>query len=481
MRFVARPYQEHTISMITHTPTTGQFLDMGLGKTVSTLTAINDLIYDYFRVARVLVVAPKTVAEDTWPTEIKKWDHLSRIKYSVAVGTPAERTAAIKAKADVYMINRENLPWLIEQYGKYKNKKDKNGFYLTHKWPFDMVVIDELQGFKDDRGTWYKMFCKVRPFISRLVILSGTPSPNGLVELWAPIALLDNGQRLGPDAEWYKQTFFTPSTYAKNKYGTLMATGYQPRPGAEEEIYRRIGDICISMKSEDHISLPDRIDNIIELRLDDKTRKTYIELEREYCLEFEEGQVVDAGSAAALQSKLHQLSQGAVYLTQEPGGEVQVSAKEYRVIHERKIQALDEIIKDSMGNTIIVFYWFKHDLDRLLTKFKGARVLKGTKEVKDWNAGKIPLLLAHPASAGHGLNLQDGGNIAVWFSLTWNLELYLQANKRLHRSGQKNNVIIHHLITRDTVDDDIMAALGDKEVSQERLLQAIKARVNKYK
>lgn len=481
MQFIARPYQQYTIGMITHIPSTGQFLDMGLGKTVSTLTAINDLMYDYFRVARVLVIAPKTVAEDTWPTELKKWDHLSRLKYSVVVGPPATRTAALKAKADIYIVNRENVPWLIESYGKYKNKKDQNGFYLTHKWPFDMVVIDELQGFKDESGTWYKMLCKVRPFVKRLVILSGTPSPNGLVDLWGPIALLDNGQRLGPDSEWYRQTFFKASTYTKNKYGTLMATGYQPRDGAEDEIYRRIGDICISMKSEDHISLPERIDNIIELSLDEKTRKAYIELEREYCLEFEEEQLVDAGSAAALQSKLHQLSQGAIYLTQEPGGEIPVTAKEYRIIHDRKLQALDEIIRDSMGKPTLVFYWFKHDLDRLLMKFKSAKVLKGPKEVKAWNEGKIDILLAHPMSAGHGLNLQYGGSTMVWFTLTWSLEFYMQANKRLHRPGQKDTVIVHHLITKGTVDEDIMAALEDKDITQERLMLAIKARVDKHK
>ena len=441
-------YQKYSIDYILDHPTSALFLDCGLGKTVIALSAIFDLTLDSFQIRKVLIIAPLRVARDTWPAEAEKWDHLIGLTYSVAVGTEAERKAALLQKAQVYLINRENVPWLIEGSGL--------------PFDYDMVVIDELSSFKSHQAKRFKSLMKVRPGIQRVVGLTGTPSANGLMDLWAEFRLLDLGQRLGRFIGNYRNTYFVP-----DKRNQQMVFSYKPKPGAEQAIYNQISDITISMKNTDYLKLPKLVMNEINVKLSEAEWQHYQTLKAELVLSLN-GKEIDAVNAAALSGKLLQLANGAVY--DENGGVAH--------IHECKIDALEDIIEAANGKPVLIAYWFKHDRTRILDRFP-AEQLDGEESIRRWNAGKIPVALIHPASAGHGLNLQAGGSTLVWFSLTWSLELYQQTNARLWRQGQKETVVIHHLVAKNTIDEDVMSALAKKDAGQAALLQAVKARVGR--
>jgi SNF2 family DNA or RNA helicase len=434
-------------------------------------------MFDYFTVGRVLVVAPLRVAQDTWPAEMDKWDHTNGFKTSLIIGTAKQREKALRAEADIYIINRENVVWLIEKFGRYTNKKRKTGFVFNKAWPFDTVVLDELSNYKDPTTRRFKMLKKVRPYIKRIIGLTGTPSPNTLIDLWAQVYLLDMGQRLGLTQAIYKERYFTPGSYTRSLQGRLIATSYDLRPGAEEAIYKAIGDICVSMKSIDHLKLPDVFYKQIRVRLKPKDKKIYEELEKEFIVELDTSEVIDAEAAAALSGKLHQLAQGAIYLNADSD----IPSREWRLIHNEKLNALEELIEEAAGTPVLVYYWFKHDLERLKERFKQAKTLDEPNYFTEWNAGRIPLLLAHPMSAGHGLNLQDGGHIIAWYSMTWSLELYQQSNARLNRQGQTKPVIINHLVAKDTIDEHILDVLAGKAERQDALMEAVKAVLTKYK
>jgi SNF2 family DNA or RNA helicase len=419
-----------------------------VSKTVITLSAIFDLILDSFQIRKVLVIAPLRVARDTWPAEIEKWDHLQGLTYSVVVGGEQERKAALMQKADIYIINRENVDWLVNRSGL--------------PFDYDMVVIDELSSFKSHRAKRFKSLMKVRPLVKRIVGLTGTPSSNGLMDLWAEFRLLDMGQRLGRFIGRYREDYFVP-----DKRNQQIVFSYKPRPGAEEAIYRQISDITISMKNTDYLKLPELVTNEISVKLSQKEMDYYQTLQRELVLPLE-GQEIDAVNAAALSNKLLQMAGGAVY--GENGAVVQ--------IHDRKLDALEDLIEAATGKPVLVAYWFKHDLERILNRFP-AEKLDSAGSIKRWNEGKIPLAVIHPASAGHGLNLQAGGSTLIWFSLTWSLELYQQTNARIYRQGQNDTVVIHHIITKGTIDENVMKALDKKDVSQQELLGAVKARLKK--
>lgn len=446
-------YQAYATQWIIEKEKSALFLEMGMGKSVSTLTAILELLYDYFDVAKVLVIAPLRVASTTWEEEVEKWDHLKDLRISKVLGSEKERVAALYKKADIYIINRENVTWLVERYGS--------------DWPFDMVVIDELSSFKSSKAQRFKSLKKVRPFIKRLVGLTGTPAPNGLIDLWPQICLLDGGERLGKTITGYREKYFLP-----DKRNQMIVYSWKLKDGAEEAIFKQISDICVSMKAEDYLELPERLDNIIPVELPKKAKEQYEVLEKELILSIADADVL-AGSAAVLANKLLQMANGAVY---DEDGEV-------KHIHDEKLKALDELIEAASGKPVLVFYGYQHDKDRLLTHLKKLkpRLLQTDRDIKDWNKGQVPILLAHPASAGHGLNLQTGGNIIIWFGLTWSLELYQQANARLWRQGQKQTVVIHHIIAKGTIDERVMKALKDKDVSQAALIEAVKARMNQYK
>ena len=439
-------YQQYSVGYIIQHPTSALFLDCGLGKTVIALTAIFDLTLDSFQIRKVLIIAPLRVARDTWPAEAEKWDHLCGLAYSVAVGTESERKAALMQKAQVYLINRENVPWLIEHSGL--------------PFDFDMVVVDELSSFKSHQAKRFKSLMKVRPGVRRMVGLTGTPSANGLMDLWAEFRLLDLGQRLGRFIGNFRNTYFVP-----DKRNQQMVFSYKPKPGAEEVIYRQISDITISMKNTDYLKLPQLVMNEITVRLSEVEWQHYRTLKDEMVLSLN-GKDIDAVNAAALSGKLLQLANGAVY---DENGVV-------AHIHDRKLEALEDIIEAANGKPVLIAYWFKHDRNRILERFP-AEQLDGENSILRWNAGKIPVALIHPASAGHGLNLQAGGSTLVWFSLTWSLELYQQTSARLWRQGQKETVVIHHIIAKATIDEDVMAALAKKDTGQAALLQAVKARV----
>nr|DAL96922.1 MAG TPA: Chromatin remodeling complex ATPase [Caudoviricetes sp.] len=417
-----------------------------VSKTVITLSAIFDLILDSFQIRKVLVIAPLRVARDTWPAEIEKWDHLQGLTYSVVVGGEQERKAALMQKADIYIINRENVDWLVNRSGL--------------PFDYDMVVIDELSSFKSHRAKRFKSLMKVRPLVKRIVGLTGTPSSNGLMDLWAEFRLLDMGQRLGRFIGRYREDYFVP-----DKRNQQIVFSYKPRPGAEEAIYRQISDITISMKNTDYLKLPELVTNEISVKLSQKEMDYYQTLQRELVLPLE-GQEIDAVNAAALSNKLLQMAGGAVY--GENGAVVQM--------HDRKLDALEDLIEAATGKPVLVAYWFKHDLERILNRFP-AEKLDSAGSIKRWNEGKIPLAVIHPASAGHGLNLQAGGSTLIWFSLTWSLELYQQTNARLWRQGQKNTVVIHHIITKDTIDEDVIRSLKRKDKTQTALIEAVKARI----
>lgn len=448
MKFAPHDYQAYAVEYIEEHPAAAVLLDMGLGKTVITLTAIVNLLFDSFQAHRILVIAPLRVARDTWPAEIQKWDHLRGLTWSVIIGTQQERMAALRKQADIYLINRENVQWLIEKSGM--------------PFDFDMVVVDELSSFKSWQAKRFKSLMKVRPMVRRIVGLTGTPSSNGLMDLWAEFRILDLGKRLGRFITHYRDAFFLPDKRNQQQIFT-----YKPRPGAEEEIYRRIGDMTISMRATDHLKMPERIENRVVVRMDDQERDIYDRMKAELIVQIQ-GQEIDAVNAAALSGKLCQMANGASYA--EDRAVVQ--------IHERKLDALEDLIEGANGKPLLVAYWFKHDLARIQKRFPEAREIRTSKDIQDWNAGNIPVALIHPASAGHGLNLQAGGNTLVWFGLTWSLELYQQTNARLWRQGQTaGTVIIHHIVTEDTIDERIMDALERKDKTQSALIDAVKAQL----
>lgn len=440
-------YQEYAEQFILDNPEAGLLLDMGMGKTVVSLTAADKLLNDYFAVRKVLVIAPLKPAKETWLPEIKKWDHLQYLTASLVIGSKQSRVAALEQDADIYIINRENVAWLTNELSSIGNA-----------WDFDMVVIDELSSFKSSKSQRFKALKKYITLSKRVVGLTGTPAPNGLIDLWSQIYLLDGGERLGRTVSGYRERYFLPD---KRNQTTIFS--YKPKEESEKAIYDKISDICVSMSAEDWLEMPERIDTVQHIKLSDKELKLYEEFEKEQYLEFINGQVT-AATAAALTNKLLQFSNGAMYL--DDGS--------YKVTSDKKLEALAEIVDTSQGQPILCFYSYRHDCERILTKFKGAKKLESADDIRDWNDGKIPLLLAHPAGAGHGLNLQTGGNIIVWFGLTWSLELYQQANARLYRQGQKNSVIIHHLVTDGTVDKRVLDSLQGKREVQDELLESLK-------
>ena len=450
MKYVPHNYQTYATGFILEHSVSAILLDMGLGKSVITLTAIFDLCLDSFEVRKVLIVAPLRVARDTWPAELQKWDHLKGLTYSVAVGTEAERKAALRQTASVYIINRENVQWLVEDSGL--------------PFDYDMVVIDELSSFKSHQAKRFRSLMKARPHIRRIVGLTGTPSSNGLMDLWAEFRLLDMGKRLGRFITHYRDEFFTP-----DKRNQQMVFSYKPKPGAEDEIYRRIADITISMKSTDYLKMPECVKNEVSVTLSDPERSAYDTLRRDLVVSLK-GEEIDAVNAAALSGKLCQMANGAVY-----GDEKRIVH-----IHDRKLDALEDLIEAANGKPVLVAYWFKHDLARIQERFH-VREIRTSKDITDWNAGIMPVGLIHPASAGHGLNLQAGGSTLVWFGLTWSLELYQQTNARLWRQGQRaETVVIHHIITRGTIDEQIVAALKQKDKTQAALINAVKVNLEGY-
>jgi len=444
MKYVPHEYQKYAEQFIIEHPACGLLLDMGLGKTVIALTAVDELLFDYFEVSKVLVIAPLRVAQDTWSKECEKWEHLKGLKISKVLGAEKERRLALARKADIYIINRENVEWLVK----------------NSKWDFDMVVIDELSSFKSQSAKRFKALRKIRPHIKRVVGLTGTPAPNSLIDLWPQINLLDRGERLGRFIGNYRREYFEP-----DKRNQQVIFSYKPKPHAEESIYKKISDICVSMKACDYLKMPERIDNRIEVFMSDQETELYRKLEREMLLPFEEGDV-DAINAAALSNKLLQMANGAVY----------DENKAIRVIHDRKLDALEDQIEASNGKPVLIFYEYIHDRDRVAERFKVIE-LKTSEDISKWNRGEIEIAIAHPASVGHGLNLQAGGSTIIWFGLTWSLELYQQANARLWRQGQKNTVVIHHIIAKGTIDEQVMLALERKQTGQMALIDAVRARI----
>lgn len=455
MRYTPHPYQHYCIDRMIAEPDLGLFLDMGLGKTVITLTAVNDLRYNRFEVRKVLVIAPKKVAEDTWIREAAKWDHLKLLRIVPVLGSQAKRIRALNTPGDVYVVSRDNVQWLVDYY--------RNG------WPFDMVVIDELSSFKNHQAKRFRKLRSVRPHIRRMVGLTGTPAPNGLIDLWAQIYLLDGGVRLGRTITEYRNTYFTPGRRNRDTIFT-----YEPQQGADALIRERIGDICISLQAKDYLQMPERIDNVRYIKLSPKAQKQYDELEREMLLEVDEA-TIDATSAAALSNKLLQLCNGAVYDENRNVADV----------HSDKLDAFQEILEAYEGRHMLVFYNFQHDKSRLLQLLAKTKLrvgeLKSPETISQWNEGQLDILLAHPASAAYGLNLQAGGNVIIWYGLNWSLELYQQANARLYRQGQTEAVIINHLVVSGGMDEQVMQALQDKSVTQDSLLQALKARIDTVK
>lgn len=449
MKFNPHKYQDIALQWIQDKPKAGLFLDMGLGKTVITLTAIDEFLYNSFEINKVLVIAPLRVAEDTWSRESEKWDHLNHLRISKILGSPTQRRKAIAKDADVYIINRENVVWLVDELSG-----------IGDGWDYDMVVIDELSSFKSAKAQRFRALKKCITRSNRVVGLTGTPAPNGLADLWSQIYLLDNGERLGRTVTGYRERYFSP-----NQRNQTTIFNYKLKDGAESAINEKISDICISMKAEDWLDMPDRIDNVQNVVLSPKEKQAYEQFEKESYIQFLEGEVT-AATAATLTNKLLQYSNGAMYLFD--GNYVKTSNK--------KLDALEDIIDTSPGKPILCFYSYKHDLERIKEKFPFAKKLENSADIEKWNNGEIPLLLAHPAGAGHGLNLQAGGNIIVWFGLTWSLELYQQANARLYRQGQDNAVIIHHLITDGTADERVLQSLQGKRDVQDELLNSLKAK-----
>lgn len=457
-------YQNQSVTHILDNPASGLFLEMGLGKTVSTLTAIDELMFEFLSVKKVLIIAPLKVAQNTWSKEITKWEHLRHLTISKVLGSEKKRKEALKQDADIYIINRENVVWLVNYYG---------GSYF----PFEMLVIDELSSFKSPKSQRFKALRMVRPKIDRVVGLTGTPAPNGLIDLWSQVYLLDQGERLEKNVTQYRTKYFTPG-----RSNGHVVFNYKLNKGSEEIIHEKISDICISMKTEDYLELPPVLSRMEEIALDDKAMESYLEFEKEQVLSFVDGDVITADNKAALSNKLLQYANGALYSENGPEGCNKYSNKNYHVVHEAKLDRLEEIIDTANGQSVLIFYQFQSDLDRIMKRLKPYKpvILKTAKDEDDWNDGKIPVLLAHSKSAGHGLNLQDGGSIVAWFGIPWSLEEYQQANKRLHRQGQKNTVIIHHLIVPGTYDEDVLKSLQSKDQTQDYLMVALNARARKY-
>ena len=446
MRYVAHNYQNYAKNFILAHKVSALFLDCGLGKTITTLTAINELMYDSFEISKVLIIAPLRVAQSTWKDEIEKWDHLNLLRYSIAVGDEKERLKALKQTSDIYIINRENVDWLVTKSGIDFN--------------FNMLIIDELSSFKSHTSKRFKSLLKIRPYFERVVGLTGTPSSNGLMNLWAEFRILDLGERLGRYITHYRNEFFLP-----DKRNGAVIFSYKPQPNAEERIYRRLADITISMKSTEYLKMPELILNELEINLDEEDQMKYKKFKKEMVMTIQEKEI-DAINAASLSNKLIQLANGSIY----------DEDKKFYEVHNKKLDKLEEIIESANGKPVLVAYWFKADKERIEKRFK-VREIKTADDIKQWNKGMIDLALIHPASAGHGLNLQSGGSTLVWFSLTWSLELYQQTNARLYRQGQKDTVVIHHLITKNTIDEDIMKSLKRKDKTQEALMKAVKARI----
>lgn len=456
MNFVPHQYQHYCVNRIVQDPAVGLFLDMGLGKTIITLSAINELKYGRFQVKKVLIIAPKKVAEATWQREAAKWDNVSHLRISTVLGNTSKRIRALHTPADVYIINRENVVWLVD--------------YYKNDWPFDMVVADEMSSFKNHRAKRFKALAAIRSHITRLVGLTGTPSPNGLSDLWSQVYLLDQGERLGKYFTHFRERYFEPGRRCRE-----VVYSYDPKEGAEKAIMDAISDICVSMKSEDYLELPEIVYHDIPVALSTKAQRDYNELEKKMVLDLGDNHILDVTSAAALSNKLQQLANGAVY----------TDSGAWQEIHHDKVEAFMELIEQLNGKHAIVFYNFRHDLDRLIVALQKTnlrvRQLQTSMDELDWNAGKVDVLLAHPASTAYGLNLQDGGNHVIWFGLNWSLELYQQANKRLHRQGQKNRVIVHQLICEGTRDEDLANALQLKDAAQQYVMDSLKARVDKYR
>ena len=450
MKYEPHEYQRYATEYIETHPIAAVLLDMGLGKTSITLTALNNLLFDSFEIHKVIVIAPLRVARDTWPAEMEKWEHLSILQYSVAVGTEAERLSALKRQADIYIINRENVQWLIEASGV--------------PFDFDMVVIDELSSFKNHQSKRFRALMKVRPKVERIVGLTGTPTGNGLMDLWAEFRLLDKGERLGRFIGQYRTRFFLP-----DKRNGQVVFSYKPLPGAEQQIYKLISDITISMKSTDYLQMPELVSTGYEVHLSEPERERYEELKKDLVLQLPDGEIT-AANAASLSGKLSQMANGAVYT--DSG--VTIS------IHNRKLDALEDIIESMGGKPLLVAYWFQHDLERITERLRKLKIpfskLDTSESIRRWNSGELPVALIHPASAGHGLNLQSGGSTIVWFGLTWSLELYQQTNARLWRQGQESDtVVVRHIITKGTIDERILKALEMKDTTQSALIDAVKA------
>lgn len=450
MKYLPHNYQEYATAFIEANPISCLLLDMGLGKTAITLTALFNLLFDSFEAHRILVIAPLRVARDTWPEELRKWEHLSDLQFSVAVGTEAERKAALWKQADIYIINRENVQWLIEESGM--------------PFEFDTVVVDELSSFKSHQSKRFRSLMKARPKVKRIIGLTGTPSSNGLMDLWAEFRLLDMGQRLGRFIGQYRTDYFVP-----DKRNGQVIFSYKPLPDAEKRIYTKIADITISMKSTDHLKMPELVTAEYPVRMLDDERERYDEMKRELVLQLADGEVT-AANAAALSNKLCQMANGAVY---GDGGD-------FYHIHDRKLDALEDLIEAANGKPVMVAYWFKHDLERISLRLKSRHIpfskMDTSESIARWNRGELLVALIHPASAGHGLNLQSGGNTIIWFGLTWSLELYQQTNARLWRQGQQSEtVVIHHITAKDTIDERVIKALSEKDRTQTALIDAVKA------
>lgn len=446
MQYNPHEYQTYATNFILEHPVAAVLLEMGLGKSVITLTAIYELMLNRFEVQKVLVIAPLRVARDTWPAEIEKWEHLQGLTYSVAIGTEAERLAALKRPAHLYLINRENVDWLISK--------------SNLPFDYDMVVIDELSSFKSHAAKRFKSLLKVRPKVKRMVGLTGTPSGNGLMDLWAEFRVLDMGQRLGRYITHYRNNFFVP-----DKRNQQMIFSYKPKIGAEDAIYKLISDITISMKSADFLKMPECVINEVSVSLSEEEWSVYHELREDMVVDLNNDEI-DAVNAAALSGKLLQMANGAVYNEE----------KEVVHIHDKKLDALEDLIEGANGKPVLVAYWYNHDLQRIKKRFS-VREIKTSQDIKDWNNGDIPVAVIHPASAGHGLNIQFGGSTIIWFGLTWSLELYQQTNARLWRQGQNDTVVIHHIIAKNTIDEDVMVALRKKEKIQSALIDSVKARI----
>lgn len=454
MEFHPHKYQEYAVSFIKSHKQAMLLLDMGLGKTVISLSAILDLMFDRFEVSKVLVVAPLRVAKTVWPEELKQWDHLNFLEMSVVCGSAKQRTEALQKPADIYVINRENVKWLVDFLEKQKVQ-----------WPFDMVVLDELSSFKNHTSQRWKALRKVRPLIKRVVGLTGTPASNGLMDLWAEVFLIDGGHRLGKFISGYRATYFKPGDL--NPY-TGVVYSYDPLPGSEEAIYDRISDISVSMKAADYLNMPERLEVNHFVEMDKKEHDLYDRM-REQLLVTLDGETIDASNAAVLSGKLMQMANGAIYNDK----------REVKVIHDKKLRMLADLIEQANGQNVLIAYWYKHDLSRILDYLKELsyvpREIRTDTDITEWNAGQISIGLISPASAGHGLNIQKGGHILIWFSLVWSLEMYQQTNARLWRQGQKDVVTIHHILTKGTIDEQIQKALARKETTQSSLIDAVKA------